>query len=58
MVLKLDMEKAYDRMRWQFIEESLKDAGLPNMMSEAIMVIIKSNKCKLLWNGEVTKPIA
>lgn len=36
IVLKLDMEKAYDRMSWQFIVESLKDEELPNTMVKAI----------------------
>ena len=28
MLLKLDLEKAYDRMRWDFLEDTLRAAGL------------------------------
>lgn len=27
MLLKLDLEKAYDRIRWDFLEDTLKAAG-------------------------------
>lgn len=36
MVIKLDLEKAYDRFEWQFIEETLWDVGLPNRLVEVI----------------------
>ena len=29
MLLKLDLEKAYDKIRWDFLEDTLKAAGLP-----------------------------
>lgn len=56
-VFKFDLEKAYDKMSWPFIEESLKDADLPNKMIYAIMGIIRDIKCQLLWNGEITELI-
>lgn len=27
--MKLDMEKAYDRIEWGFVEETIRDANLP-----------------------------
>lgn len=53
-VLKLDLEKAYDRLKWSFIKETLQDASLPSKMIEVIMEIIASSKYRLLWNGELT----
>ena len=29
MAIKVDLEKAYDRLRWDFIHDTLKDVGLP-----------------------------
>lgn len=55
MVLKLNLEKTYDKLEWGFIKETLRDADLPSKLIDAIMGIISKSKCKLLWNGEVTE---
>lgn len=57
MVLKLDLEKAYDRLDRAFIQETPRDACLPTKMIDAIRGVISSNKCQLLWNGELTEQI-
>lgn len=44
-VIKLDLEKAYDRMEWNFIEETLGDASQPAKFVEVIMNIVSSNSC-------------
>lgn len=54
MVLKLDMEKAYDRHEWKFIEESLINARVPSKLVDVIMKMISRSLCRLLWNGELT----
>lgn len=56
MISKLDFEKAYEKMEWIFIEETLEDAGLPHNISLP-MKCIKSDSCRLLWNGEITNEI-
>ncbi|KAA3479930.1 Retrovirus-related Pol polyprotein LINE-1 [Gossypium australe] len=43
MVVKIDLEKAYDRVRWDFVEASLNATGIP------------SHLVKVLWNGEPTQ---
>lgn len=57
MVLKIDLEKTYDMMEWDFVEETLRDAYLPTKISDAIMNLICKSSCRLLWNGEETKVI-
>lgn len=37
MAVKIDFEKAYDRLRWDFIRESLMELRLPQNMVEVVM---------------------
>lgn len=55
MVVKLDLKKAYDRLEWRFIEETLIDVSIPPMLVAVIMGILHRSSCRLLWNGESTE---
>lgn len=57
MIIKVDLEKAYDRLEWSFVEKTLIDVGLPSKLVHAIMSCISSASFKLLWNGESTDSI-
>lgn len=57
MIIKLDLEKAYDRLEWSFVEESLIDASVPRKLVSVIINILQRSTCKLLWNGETTETI-
>lgn len=57
MVIKLNLKKAYDRMEWEFIADTMKDAGIPSNLTSIAMRCIKNGLCRLLWNGEVTETI-
>lgn len=57
MILKVDLEKAYNCLEWPLIEESLLDAGLPIELVGVIMWMISSGSCKLMWNGNATDVI-
>lgn len=60
VVIKVKLEKSYDRLEWSFIASTLKDAGMPSKLIYVIMRLISSETCRLLWNGEITdviKPI-
>lgn len=52
MAIKLDLEKAYDRLNWMFIRETLEDIGLPTDFINLVWHCISSVRMKMLWNGE------
>lgn len=54
MALKIDSQKAYDRLRWEFIEETLNDIGFPKKMIKLIMACFTSSSVQVVWNGEVS----
>lgn len=50
MTIKVDLERAYDRLKWDFIQETLIGARLPKMFVEIIMKCIKIASLSILWN--------
>lgn len=57
MVLKIDLKKAYNRMEWEFVEETLRDASLLLNLINVSMSLMRRSSCCLLWNGEETEKI-
>ena len=51
VVIKLDLEKAYDRLEWSFIQETLVFFQLPPNLITLIMNMISSTRFHILWNG-------
>lgn len=51
MLIKLDMEKAFDKMSWDFIKEVLQFHGMKDPMLGWIMSCIKIKQMNLLING-------
>ena len=43
MAIKVDLEKAFDKLRWDFIEDTLRDVGLPSSLVTLIMRSITSS---------------
>ncbi|CAA7060939.1 unnamed protein product [Microthlaspi erraticum] len=56
MLLKLDLEKTYDRIRWDFLEDTLKAAHFPARWVQWIMRCVTGPSMYLLWNGEKSEP--
>lgn len=52
MTTKIDLEKAYERLKWSFIRETLDDIGLPAKMVDLIWHCISIASLRILWNGE------
>ncbi|CAA7037248.1 unnamed protein product [Microthlaspi erraticum] len=55
MLLKLDLEKAYDRIRWEFLEDTLIAAGLSEKWVRWILQCVTGPSMHVLWNGEKTE---
>lgn len=50
MMLKLDLEKAYDRIRWDFLQETLEAAGFSEGWTQRIMTCHKTvNEPSVGW---------
>ncbi|XP_057422473.1 uncharacterized protein LOC130716276 [Lotus japonicus] len=52
LVFKLDLEKAYDRVNWSFLEETLVASGFPPTCVRLIMFCVTASQLSILWNGE------
>lgn len=51
---KVDLSKAYDRLRWSFIEQVLYEAKFPSKLGKLIMNCITSISFQICFNGELT----
>ncbi|XP_057739925.1 uncharacterized protein LOC130957039 [Arachis stenosperma] len=51
MTIKIDFEKAYDRLKWSFIEKVLEEFGVPDQLKNIILCCVSSISYKILWNG-------
>lgn len=51
MVIKIDLHKAYYRLCWEFIEDTLNDLGFPAKFAYLIMICISFVFMYVLWNG-------
>ncbi|XP_065859834.1 uncharacterized protein [Euphorbia lathyris] len=54
VALKLDLEKAYDRLNWSFLLDSLKRAGIPENWRRLIEDCISSPVFQVLINGDMS----
>jgi hypothetical protein len=54
MSIKIDFEKAYDRLNWKYVENCLNECKFPPNLINIIQHCISSPSFKILWNGEKT----
>lgn len=50
MTIKIDLEKAYDRLKWEFTRDALEDISFPHNIIQVIWYCISTPKMCLLWN--------
>jgi hypothetical protein len=53
ILLKLDFEKAYDRVNWQFLQEVLLRKGFEPAYAHRIMQLVRGGQIAISINGEV-----
>ncbi|XP_020412737.1 uncharacterized protein LOC109947231 [Prunus persica] len=51
---KIDLSKAYDRLKWSFIEQTLEEIGIGETSLQLIMSCVKNVSYRVLMNGELT----
>ena len=51
IVVKIDLEKAYDRLEWSFIREVLYAANFPPDLIQLIMSCVSTATTLVLFNG-------
>ena len=54
VIIKLDMEKAFDRIEWRSIAEVLRRFGFATAVIDLVDVCVKENHFSLLVNGHST----
>ncbi|GMI99700.1 hypothetical protein HRI_003639300 [Hibiscus trionum] len=58
MALKIDLEKAFDRVRWDFLQDTLEDVGFPSDLIRIIMHCVTSATIQVQWNGSLSSPFS
>lgn len=56
MMLKLDLEKDYDRVDWVYLRKIAGISGFSTQMGELIMDVITHTSLKVCWNGVCLPP--
>ena len=52
MIIKVDLEKAYDRLEWSFVTSMLVSLGFHSNIVELILSCISTTPIALLFNGD------
>jgi len=54
MSIKIDLEKTYDRLNWNFIQNCMEECKFSGKLIQVIRHCITSPSYKIMWNGEKT----
>ncbi|KAG8365371.1 hypothetical protein BUALT_Bualt18G0097700 [Buddleja alternifolia] len=52
MILKIDLEKAYDKVNWAFLRQTLIFFGFPDSTVRLIFFCVTCSQPRILWNGK------
>lgn len=56
MAINIDMEKAYDRLEWSFIRDTILLYEFPEPLISLIMSYVSSSFISILFNGGALEP--
>ena len=56
VAFKLDLEKAFDNVNWEFLSTCLHDFGFPDITIKLIMHCASSSSYSIIWNGNKLSP--
>ncbi|XP_019418580.1 PREDICTED: uncharacterized protein LOC109329367 [Lupinus angustifolius] len=51
LAFKVNLEKAYDRVSWDFLKQTVVDFGIPASIVKMVMWCVRNGSMSLLWNG-------
>lgn len=51
MMLKIDLEKAFDKLEWSFIHKTLRALNLSQNITNLIMSYVTTSRIAILING-------
>lgn len=57
MALKIDLEKVYDKLEWNFIRDMLIQVNIPTDLVGIIMSCVTTVSTSIVFNGEALEPI-
>ncbi|CAN1320575.1 LINE-1 reverse transcriptase homolog [Linum perenne] len=55
MILKIDLAKAYDRVEWSFLNDTLLVVGFPKEFIDLTLACVTTASFQVLWNGGLTE---
>jgi hypothetical protein len=53
VLFKIDFEKAFDKVKWPFLYQSMEAKGFPSKWTDLIMKTVTSGKVGIYVNGEI-----
>ena len=57
IALKIDLEKAYDKLEWSFIRDMMIRANFPKDLVDIIISCVSTVSTEILFNREALEPI-
>lgn len=54
LTIKVDLDKTYDRLHWDFIEDKLLDVVFPSTLVNFITEYITPIFMQIVWNGRLS----
>lgn len=57
VIFKIELEKAYDRVSWAFLEKTLLHFNFDDNWVKLVMSCVMQRETSILWNGELLYPL-